>query len=55
MELEVPLADPRGEIDGTNQESEDSSESMGDKECAIRDDLQSVGVVHGVIGEEKNF
>ena len=55
MELEVTLADPRGEIDGADQESEDSGECMGDEEMAVGDDLQTVGVVHGVIGDEKNF
>src|ERR1035441_4752594 len=50
MELEVPLADPRGEIDGADQESEDSGEYMRDEEMAVGDDLQTVGVVHGVIG-----
>jgi hypothetical protein len=55
MELEVTLADPRGEIDGADQESEDSGESVRDEEAAVGDDLQTVSVVHGVIGEEKNF
>jgi len=31
MELEVTLADPRGEIDGADQESEDSGESVRDE------------------------
>ena len=55
MELEMTLADPRGEIDGADQESEDSGERMWDEEMAVGDDLQTVGVVHGVIGDEKNF
>ena len=55
MELEVTLADPRGEIDGADQESEDSGECMGDEEAAVGDDLQTVGVVHRVIGDEKYF
>jgi hypothetical protein len=55
MELEMPLADPRGEIDGADQEREDSGECMRDEEMAVGDDLQTVGVVHGVIGDEKNF
>ena len=55
MEFEVTLADPRGEIDGADQESEDSGECMRDEEMAVGDDLQTVGVVHGVIGDEKNF
>jgi hypothetical protein len=28
---------------------------MRDEEMAVGDDLQTVGVVHGVIGDEKNF
>ena len=55
MELEVPLAYPRGEIDGADQESEDSGECMGDEEMAVGDDLQTVSVVHRVIGDKKNF
>ena len=55
MQVEVTLADPRGKIDGADQESEDSSECMGDEEMAVGDDLQTIGVVHGVIGDEKNF
>ena len=55
MELEVPLADPRGEIDGADQESEGSGECVRDEEMAVGDDLQTVGVVHGEIGDEKNF
>jgi hypothetical protein len=51
----VPLPDPRGEIERADHESEDSSERVGDEEMAVGDDLQTVGVVHGVIGEEKNF
>ena len=53
--LKVTLADPRREIDGADQESEDSGEYMRDEEMAVGDDLQTVGVVHGVIGDEKNF
>jgi hypothetical protein len=55
MELEVTLADPRGEINGADQESEDSGECVGDEEMAVGDDLQTVGVVHRVIGDENNF
>ena len=55
MEFQITLADPRREIDGADQESEDSGERVGDEEAAVGDDLQTVGVVHGVIGDEKNF
>src|SRR5580698_9411253 len=55
MELEMTLADSRGEIDGADQESEDSGECMRDEEMAVGNDLQTVGVVHGVIGDKKNF
>jgi len=51
----MTLADPRGEIDWANQESEDSGERMGDEEAAVGDDLQTVGMVHGVIGDKENF
>jgi hypothetical protein len=55
MKLQVTLADPRGEIDGADQESEDSGERVGDEESPVGDDLQTVGVVHGIISSEKNF
>jgi len=51
MELEVPLADPRGEIDGADQESKDPGECMWNEEMAVGDDLQTVGVIHGIIGD----
>jgi hypothetical protein len=55
MQLEVPLANPRGEIDGADQESEDSGECMRDEKMAVGDNLQTVGVIHGIVGDEKNF
>jgi len=55
MEREMTLAYPRGEIDGADQESEDSGERMGDEEAAIGDNLETVGMVHGVIGDKQNF
>jgi len=55
MEREMALADPRREIDGADQESEDSGECMRDEEAAVGDDLQAIGVIHGVIGDEENF
>jgi len=55
MELEVTLADPRGEIDGTDQKSEDSGECMRDEEMAVGNDLQTVGVVHRIVGDEEQL
>jgi len=55
MEFQVTLANARRELHRTGQESDDAAECMGDEEIAVGDDLQTVGVVHGVIGEEKNF
>ena len=55
MELKVPFADARGKINGADEESEDSGEGVGDEERAVGDDLQTVGVVHGVVGDEENF
>ena len=55
MEFEVTLADARGEINGADQESEDSCKRMRNEEMTVGDDLQTVGVVHGIIGDEKNF
>lgn len=39
MELEVTLADSRGEIDGADQKSEGSGECMRDEEMAVGNDL----------------
>jgi hypothetical protein len=55
MELEVMLANPRGEIDRADQKSEASGESMRYEEAAVGNDLQTVGVVHRVIGDEEQL
>ena len=55
MEFQVTLADARGEIDGADQESEDSREYMRNEEMAVGDNLQTVGVVHGIVGDKENF
>src|ERR1700733_2738255 len=55
MELEVTLANPRGEIDGANQKSEGSGECMRDEEMAVGNDLQAVGVVHRIVSDEESF
>jgi hypothetical protein len=55
MEFQVPLAKARRELYRTGQESDDTAERMGDENMAVGDDLQTVGVVHGVIGDEKGF
>ena len=51
----MTLANPRREIDGADQKSEGSGECMRDEEMAIGDDLQTVGVVHGIVRDEENF
>ena len=55
MEFQVTLAKARRELHSAGQESSDAAECMGDEEMAVGDDLQTVGVVHGVIGDEKNL
>lgn len=55
MELEVTLADSRGEIDGADQKSEDSGEGMRDEEMAVGDHLQTIGVVHRIVGDEEQL
>ena len=55
MEREMTLPNPRGEIDGSDQKSEDSGQSVRDKQLAVGDHLQTVGVVHGIVGDEENF
>ena len=55
MEFQVTLAKARGELHRAGQKSNDAAECMGDKEMAVGDDLQTVGVVHGIIGYEKSF
>ena len=55
MEFQVTLAKARRELNRTGQESDDAAECMGDEEMAVGDDLQTVGVVHRVIGDEKSF
>ena len=53
MEFQVTLAKARRELHRTGQESDDARERMGDEEMAIGNDLQTVGVVHRVIGDER--
>ena len=48
-------AKARRELHRAGQESDDAAERMGDEEIPVGDDLQTVGMVHGVIGNEKNF
>jgi len=55
MEFQVTLAKARRELHRTGQESDDAGERMGDEEMAVGDDLQPIGMVHVVIGDEKNF
>jgi hypothetical protein len=55
MEFQVTLAKARRELHRAGQESDDAAECMGDEEMAVGDNLQTVRVVHGVIGDEKSF
>ena len=55
MELQMMLAYPRGEIDGADQESENSGKCVRNQEAAVGDDLQTVGVIHRIVGNKKNF
>ena len=55
MELQVTLSKARRELQRAGQQSEGSAERVRDEESAVGDDLQAVGVVHGIIGEEKDL
>ena len=55
MEFQVAQAKTRRELYRTGQESDYAGERMGYEEKAVGDDLQTVGVVHVVIGDEKHF
>jgi hypothetical protein len=55
MEFEVTLAKAGRELDGTGHEGDDAAERVRDEEMAVGDDLQTIGVVHGIVGEEENF
>ena len=53
--MEVTLADPRGEVDWADQKSGASGESVRDEEMAVRNDLQTVGVVHRIVSDEEQL
>jgi hypothetical protein len=55
MELKVALADAGREVDGTDQKSEGSSKCMWDEEMAVGNHLQTIRVIHRVIGDEKDL
>jgi hypothetical protein len=55
MELPVALAKTRRELQRAGQQSRDAAERMGDEEVSVGNDLQTVRMVHRVIGDEKNF
>ena len=55
MELKMMLAYPRGEINGADEEGKKCGERVGDEEMAVGDDLQPVGVVHGVVRDHEHF
>jgi hypothetical protein len=51
----MALTYARGEIYGPNQQGKDASKSVWDEQTVVGDDLQTIGVVHGIVGDEKNF
>src|SRR5664279_980171 len=55
MEFQVMLAKSRRELYGAGEESDDAGEGMRDEGMAVGDDLQPVGVVHAVVGDEKKL
>ena len=55
MELQVTLPKARRELQRAGQQSEGSAERVRDEESAVGYDLQAVGMVHGVIDEQKDL
>jgi len=55
MQLDVTLANTRRKIDGADQEGEDSGQRVRDEELTIGYHLQTVGMVHRIVGDEENF
>lgn len=40
---------------GADEESQHAGERMRDEEMTVGDDLQTVGVVHRIVGDEEQF
>jgi hypothetical protein len=55
MEFQVTLAKARRELQRPGNQSDDTGECMGNKKLAVGDNLQTIGVIHRVIGNQKNF
>jgi hypothetical protein len=55
MELQVTLPKARRELQRARQQSEGSAERVRDEKSAVGYDLQAIGMVHGVIDEEKDL
>jgi len=55
MEFQVTPAQARRELHRTGHQSDDTAECMGDEELAVGDNLQTVGVIHRVVGGQKDF
>src|SRR5271166_2176259 len=55
MELQVTLPKARRELQRAGQQSEGSAERVRHEETAVGYDLQAVGMVHGVIDEQKDL
>jgi len=54
MEFQVTLANAREKLMGRSRERR-FPRAYGDEEAAVCDDLQTVGMIHGVIGDKKDF
>jgi len=55
MELKVTLAKPSGELEGAREKGNDAAKRVRDEEIAVGDNLQTVSVVHRIVGYEENF
>ena len=55
MKSQVTPAKTRGELQRAGQEREESTECVRDEKMTVRDHLQAIRVVHGVIGNQKYF
>ena len=55
MEFLVTLPNARRELERAGQQREGSAERVWDEESAVGYNLQAVGMVHGVIDEEKDL
>jgi hypothetical protein len=55
MELQVALPKTGRELQGACKQSKGAAECVRDKESAVDYNLQAIGMVHGVIGDEEHL